>query len=826
MTHQINKIIVYSQKFPSLVAGMKREICGIDSSGEDSQHSEERIVEAAGSYYEKNSELSEFSDTESDGNDQTPGLLEWERFYIELDRSATTNNFKKAEKLCELLCDEKRWDRRILIRPWSKMPDDKIRPWRGQRPVYPSAYRVIDGIREAWICLLMDYCKWDRAVRIVDTYIYDDRCMYLTGKAQMALNKLHALLESRRMREAFNFFSQLLDGTPRMNEILRCIERMHTYQWNYSLARIHFLHNELEKAQHHAEQAFLELERNKDDEIEEPLQSRMWVNMIRAWTHGLTCVVKKNAHDVERVLELWEKTVCDLDRQSVQRTIGLKTASVFGRLKFVEFLMIAVRAFPELEINSYADVSLPENSNVISIGKALLFKLRSITQELLHKADLSVEVTNHRYHPVLDQAMTQLGYLSTSLEGLLNNWVLVIDAGPVGNQGRYANHTDDPNAVLALGEASGIRVRVLRAIKPIHKGDEITVHYGPNYWDTIFQNRKSTICKKYDTAGTSSIAPSLDRAVRSNAPPTKRQRGDKTKPDNTSRSFYAFKSKYEFKFFDGIVSDLNGSGLPALVLLQSLGDMGTSSDAYDMVTSCRKKGLVVVDCPPDHAAYPGKMLVADREFQIGEQICIYAGIMSRMPEAQLKLNESDYISTVCHSSSGPYGFELEDPEAKNGAVFKKYQRQLPTLTPQTSTGKCIPNANPPVDLGGIEDIRGLGPECTKKIIETLIDPTKRELITRLIKRLNNLPDKQWKSHAQNEVRKLLQVRLPAAPPKEKVPESITSEESEEEQDGTESDAKRDTGLNGKFWGPCPPKRIYPNDCVDKENIDGRNIARN
>ena len=697
----------------------------------------------------------------SDEENQDGNIVLWERIYEDLDRSVTKNNFSKADKLCGVLCDTTRWSMKLLNRPWSNLPGGKIRPWRGDRPLYPKAYRVVDGIREAWICLLMDYCLWDRAVKIADIYIYDERCMYLTGKAQMSLNKLHGLLESRRMREAFGFFTQLLDGSHKMTEILREVERLHTFQWNYTLARIHFLHNELDKAQHHSELACGELERSKSrqEECAEPLQQRMWVNMIRAWTRGLASVVSQNAADVNSVLELWERSVCDLDRKSVHETIGLTNESVFGRLKFVEFLMIAVRAFPELEVNTYADSTLPENSSVISIGKALLRKLRKITDELVHKGHLSVEVTSHKYHPLLDQALTQLGYLSTTLEGLLNNWVLVIDAGPVGNQGRFANHTDDPNAVLAIGEASGIRVRVVTAIKAISPGDEITVHYGPNYWDTVLENRQSSISRKYKDD------------ERHMGPSKKVKRNNNDISAASGHHYQQVKQRYAFKFFDGIVPDINGSGLPALVLLQSLGETGTCSEAYDIEASCAHKGLKIQDCPKSHAAFPGKMLLADRHFQVGQQICIYAGVMSRMPEAQLKLNESDYISTVCNATCGPFGFELDDISASTGCVFKKIQRDLPTLTPLTRDGLSIPNAQPPTDLSAIHDIRGLGPDCTKRILQALQeDPPKRELLSKLFKKLRSLPEKQWKIAAQSEVRKVL-------PPPPSTDEKVSDEKS-------------------------------------------------
>lgn len=736
-------------------------------------------------------------------------LFQWESQYVELNRAMSGNNVPKADKLMETLCDESKWDKRILYRPWTKMVDGEIRPWQGERSIYPPAYRVIDGIREAWVCLLMDYCKWDKAVRICDIFLNDDKCMYLTGKAQIALNKLHALLESRRMRDAFNFFQTLLAGeTPRMREILRVIEKSHPYQWHYSLARIHFLHNELEKAQHHSEMAFRELEDPSEDSsslyYEEPLQSRMWVCMIRAWTRGLVCVISKDPKEVSEILEVWERTVCDLDRTSVQNTIGLKEPSTFGRLKFVEFLLIAIRSFPELQVMSYRDSIRRDTQDVLSTGKVLLQKLRAVCNELLNKGNLSVEVTNARYHPLLDQALVQLGYLSTTVEGLLNNWALVIDAGPVGNEARFANHTDDPNAVLAIGFSSGMRVRVLKAVKDIEPGDEITVHYGTTYWDTIAENRKTTICKKYQGSTTASHAPC----------------GSRKSANNNDRGFYNFQHRYAFKYFDGIVCDLSGSGLPPLVLLQAgLGDLGTDNRAQDLEKSSASKGLAVVDCPPDHAAYPGKMLVAAKKFCVGDELCIYAGVLTRMPEAQLHLNESDYMTSILSSSVGAYGFELEDCEAREGMVFKKFQTTLPSVTPFIN-GRSIPNPGNATDLSAIQDIRGIGKECTEKLLGALVDPSRREIVRRLLKRLNNLPEKHWKNLAISDIKRTLNNTAVVQVIKTESPDEVVDEE--QEKGGEDKENQRTnidewfkalgdkvvkrrristahTGLDGSYW---------------------------
>jgi hypothetical protein len=148
------------------------------------------------------------------------------------------------------------------------------------------------------------------------------------------------------------------------------------------------------------------------------------------------------------------------------------------------------------------------------------------------------------------------------------------------------------------------------------------------------------------------------------------------------------------------------------------------------------------------------MLIAQRNFSIGEQICVYGGVMVRMPEAQMRLNESDYITSVCSSASGSYGFELDDCEASNGMVFKKVQHVLPSLTPLIN-GRSIPNPGPPSDLSEIHDINGIGAECTQKLLTALVDPSRQDIVRRLLKRLKNYPEKNWKQNAIADIRRTL-----------------------------------------------------------------------
>jgi hypothetical protein len=684
-----------------------------------------------------------------DPTDLAQICLEWERLYRDLDRANARGEFKAADKLCGSLLDSGRWPDRLLRRPWSYLRDGSVRPWAGCLSVYPKEYRVIDGIREAWVCLLMNFCQWDRAVHIADQCIEDPKCILISAKAQVAIYKIHSLLESRRIRDAIQFRDMLFDGSTQMTAILKCIEESFTFGWHYALARINFIHHDMEKAMHHAEAACTMVE-TIPAHAEEPFQSRLWVFVIRAYTRGIACLGNKDYSGMMDVLQLWDRTVCDLDRKATQNTSGLKENSIFGRLMFVEFLAAILRGCSELDIiRNYAEDYLnnQENKYKVELNRDLTVRIRAVTSELLKTGLVSLEVCSSRYNQTLDRAVTECNFLSTILQGIVENWTLIIDAGEVGNQGRFANHCDDPNAVLALGTFSGVRVRTIRSIKTIRRGEEITVHYGVNYWDAIQESRNSELSKRYNGGSDH----------------------EKSKKKN-SCSIYQLKTKSTFHFFDGIINDVHCSGLPANVLLQSMGCVDEA--AIDMEASCLEKGLLIMDCPQDHPAFPGKMLVADRDFNVGEEICIYAGVLIKAPARRLDLRESDYIVSICNATCGPYGFELEDVRARNGCVFKKIQPGLPAPPLDTRY------ADPPTDLSGIEDIKGLGKECTQLIIMALQNEEYHGMLRQLIRKLYRLPDKNWKSLAITEIKKSFSIfrkrQLPPIPVKTDDMETVST----------------------------------------------------
>jgi SET domain-containing protein len=70
-----------------------------------------------------------------------------------------------------------------------------------------------------------------------------------------------------------------------------------------------------------------------------------------------------------------------------------------------------------------------------------------------------------------------------------NRWT--IDGSPRSNIARYANHSCRPNA-----ESDVVKGRViLRAIRPIAPGDEITYDYGEDYFELFFR-RAGCRCEK------------------------------------------------------------------------------------------------------------------------------------------------------------------------------------------------------------------------------------------------------------------------------------------------------------------------------------------
>ena len=68
---------------------------------------------------------------------------------------------------------------------------------------------------------------------------------------------------------------------------------------------------------------------------------------------------------------------------------------------------------------------------------------------------------------------------------ILNGTSCSLDAGPCGNEARFVNHSDDPNAEMKFVFQDGAWhvIYVVAAGKKIRKGEQILVSYGSKYWN-------------------------------------------------------------------------------------------------------------------------------------------------------------------------------------------------------------------------------------------------------------------------------------------------------------------------------------------------------
>ena len=90
-----------------------------------------------------------------------------------------------------------------------------------------------------------------------------------------------------------------------------------------------------------------------------------------------------------------------------------------------------------------------------------------------------------------------------------------VDGSPRSNIGRYANHSCRPNAESAIWKGKVI----LRAIRTIEPGEEITYDYGPEYFE-LFIRPHGCRCAKCVEAGTRRKA--RQRRAKATARPARR----------------------------------------------------------------------------------------------------------------------------------------------------------------------------------------------------------------------------------------------------------------------------------------------------------------
>lgn len=275
-----------------------------------------------------------------------------------------------------------------------------------------------------------------------------------------------------------------------------------------------------------------------------------------------------------------------------------------------------------------------------------------------------------------------------------HDWVLQIDASEVGNEARYANHADYPNAILVKRPSSyGKDLPHIVALRTINEGDEITINYGSAYW-------------KYVKPGTDPLL--LGQII--------------THPFT------------DCIYYDGVVEDFSCSQAPGGFLIPP-----TSSEKRTR----RSHSLQVKQVPLAHPAFPGFGLFSKREFRKGDIICIYGGIIDQSPHSGR--HASKYaVDLTSDPGIGPFGFTF-DPST---LIPREKQRFLPFITdfPDISLPSIKGDENL---LSGIVSIADLGEQVSGSICRALIDPRFRETMIIKLKEIKPPFERPTKKEMQN-----------------------------------------------------------------------------
>lgn len=300
---------------------------------------------------------------------------------------------------------------------------------------------------------------------------------------------------------------------------------------------------------------------------------------------------------------------------------------------------------------------------------ALLMKLtehrplpRNVWEILQHELDL---ITS----PIVSVSRWGIKERVKKLEAVeVDDWVVQIDAGEIGNEARYCNHADMPTAVLLNDESPRIV-----ALCDIEIGDEITINYGASYWSST---------------GPGSDPLLLDCVI--------------TEPFT------------DCIYYDGVIEDFGCLGFPGGFLVPPNGKK-----------SQRNRKISVKQVPVDHPAYPGFGVYANSPFAKFDQICIYGGIIDMSPFS--RRHASRYTVDISSGNAmGPFGFVI-DPKTLECSSVQKF---LPFLTEfnEYSNSHVYEKARMNNLLESVKTINEVGEPVTRTICKALLIPEYRNVL--------------------------------------------------------------------------------------------------
>jgi SET domain len=255
----------------------------------------------------------------------------------------------------------------------------------------------------------------------------------------------------------------------------------------------------------------------------------------------------------------------------------------------------------------------------------------------------------------------------------------VVDASRIGNEGRYANHSDDPNAALILGEHGGYKSMNLIAIYPIDINEEITIHYGAEYWRHVNLSETS----------------------------------EDISPDS-------------LLYFDGLLYIPDDSPIDPILHYKLVAPNNFIQ---------RNPDLSIQKCPTNHPCYPGYRLIANKKYNTGDKICVYGGILKSMPGQADRLSCNRYLLHLGKTNIyGSFGFTIKEIGKDKKPVYHSVQRNLPILANiQNSQADGLRNFQ--INRTPLNNIliEGLDETASKSLLAMLRDEKKQKFVNQKLR---------------------------------------------------------------------------------------------
>jgi hypothetical protein len=339
------------------------------------------------------------------------------------------------------------------------------------------------------------------------------------------------------------------------------------------------------------------------------------------------------------------------------------------------------------------------------------------------KADLA-KLAQSTFPVVADRALQ--ARLKTLQETRGADWIPQVDAGEIGNEARYANHSDYPNGILVKRCDSACETRIcgkcktlphLVALRRIEEGDEITINYGSMYWTHLRPGTDPLLMGKVLTT------PFTDCI-----------------------------------YYNGVVEDFAGNPSPGGFLIPPNETRRRTE---------RNQGLTVRQVDTCHPAYPGFGLFANKSFKKGEIICIYAGIVDTGPHSGR--HHSKYIVDLSlESVIGPFSFTC-DPLTLLPHANQTY---MPFLTSFEDVSVPIRSGEENL-VKYVETINVLDLETTRTICDALSTPGLRSDLQARLSKIRTPYDNgnrrdmlEW---ARSVQRALKDIEIQDTPPRAQLP---------------------------------------------------------